>query len=43
VLADVHAREEDSAARAVESVLSAYEISDEPPRSHHDIVLDVIV
>jgi pyrimidine-nucleoside phosphorylase len=43
VLADVHARDEDSAARGVEAVQAAYEISDEPPRSHHDIVLDVIV
>jgi len=43
VLADVHARDEDSAARGVESVQAAYEISDEPPRSHHGIVLDVIV
>jgi pyrimidine-nucleoside phosphorylase len=43
VLADVHAHDEDSAARGVEAVQAAYEISDEPPRSHHDIVLDVIV
>jgi pyrimidine-nucleoside phosphorylase len=43
VLADVHARDEDSATRAVESVQAAYEITDEPPRSHHGIVLDVIV
>jgi pyrimidine-nucleoside phosphorylase len=43
VLADVHARDEDSAARAVEAVEAAYDITDEPPRSHHEIVLDVIV
>jgi thymidine phosphorylase len=43
VLADVHARDEDSAARGVESVQAAYEITDEPPRSHHGILLDVIV
>jgi pyrimidine-nucleoside phosphorylase len=43
VLADVHARDEDSAVRGVESVQAAYEISDEPPRSHHGILLDVIV
>ena len=43
VLADVHARDEDSAARAVEAVQAAYEITDEPPRSHHGILLDVIV
>jgi pyrimidine-nucleoside phosphorylase len=42
VLADVHARDQDSAARGVEAVLAAYEITDEPPRSHHEIVLDVI-
>jgi pyrimidine-nucleoside phosphorylase len=43
VLADVHARDEDSGARAAESVLAAYEIGDEPPRSHHGIILDLIV
>jgi pyrimidine-nucleoside phosphorylase len=43
VLADVHARDEESAARAVETVLDAYSITDEPPRSHHGILLDVIV
>jgi pyrimidine-nucleoside phosphorylase len=42
VLADVHARDEDSAARAVESVLAAYEITDAPPRTHHEIVLDIV-
>jgi pyrimidine-nucleoside phosphorylase len=41
VLADVHARDEESAARAAERVLGAYEISDEEPRPH-GIVLDVI-
>jgi pyrimidine-nucleoside phosphorylase len=43
VLADVHAGDEASAARAAEAVLSAYEIGDEPPRSPHGILLDVIV
>jgi pyrimidine-nucleoside phosphorylase len=43
VLADVHARDDDSAARAAEAVLAAYEITDEPPRSPHGILLDVIV
>jgi pyrimidine-nucleoside phosphorylase len=42
VLADVHARDEASAAQAAEAVLSAYEIGDEPPRSPHGILLDVI-
>jgi pyrimidine-nucleoside phosphorylase len=42
VLADVHARDEASAARAAEKVLAAYEIGDEPPRAHHELVLDVI-
>jgi pyrimidine-nucleoside phosphorylase len=42
VLADVHARDEDSAARAAEAVLAAYSITDEPPRTHHGIVLEVI-
>jgi pyrimidine-nucleoside phosphorylase len=42
VLADVHARDEDSAARAVEAVLAAYEIGEGLPRAHHEIVLDVI-
>ena len=41
VLADVHARDDVSAARALESVLGAYEIGDEPPPVH-GIVLDVI-
>jgi pyrimidine-nucleoside phosphorylase len=43
VLADVHARDEDSAVRAVEAVQAAYSIGDEPPRTHHGIILDVIV
>jgi pyrimidine-nucleoside phosphorylase len=43
VLADVHARDEDSAARAVEAVLAAYSITDEPPRAHHGIILDLIM
>jgi pyrimidine-nucleoside phosphorylase len=42
VLADVHARDDDSAARAAEQVLAAYSITDEPPRTHHGILLDVI-
>jgi pyrimidine-nucleoside phosphorylase len=42
VLADVHARDEASAERAVESVLAAYSITDEPPRTHHGIVLDIV-
>ena len=43
VLADVHARDEDSAARGVEAVRAAYVITDEPPRTHHGIILDLIV
>jgi thymidine phosphorylase len=42
VLADVHARDEDSAARAVDAVLAAYTIGEGLPRAHHEIVLDVI-
>jgi pyrimidine-nucleoside phosphorylase len=42
VLADVHARDEDAAARGAEAVLAAYEISDELPHGHHDILLDVV-
>ena len=41
VLADVHARDDESATRALESVLGAYEIGDEAPPVH-GIVLDVI-
>ncbi len=42
VLADIHARDDDSAARAAEQVLAAYSITDEPPRTQHGIVLEVI-
>jgi pyrimidine-nucleoside phosphorylase len=41
VVAEVHASDEASAERAVEAVLAAYEIGDEPPRPH-GILLDVI-
>jgi pyrimidine-nucleoside phosphorylase len=41
VLADVHARDEESAARAVETVAAAYEIGDQAP-APHGILLDVI-
>jgi pyrimidine-nucleoside phosphorylase len=41
VLADVHARDERSAARAVEAVAAAYRIGDEAPPVH-GILLDVI-
>jgi pyrimidine-nucleoside phosphorylase len=41
VLADVHARDEESAARAVDAVAGAYEIGDEHP-AVHGILLDVI-
>jgi len=37
----VHARDEDSAARAVEAVLAAYELGEEPPRAH-GILLEVV-
>jgi thymidine phosphorylase len=40
-LAEVHARDESSAALAADAVLAAYELGDEPPREHA-IVLDVI-
>ena len=42
VLADVHARDEGTAASAAEAVLGAYEISDELPHGHHGILLDVV-
>jgi pyrimidine-nucleoside phosphorylase len=42
VLADVHARDEESATRAAEAVLGAYDVTDEPPRTQHGIHLDVI-
>jgi pyrimidine-nucleoside phosphorylase len=41
VLADVHARDEESAARAVDVVAAAYEIGDTGP-APHGILLDVI-
>jgi pyrimidine-nucleoside phosphorylase len=41
VLADVHARDDESAARAVEAVLSAYTIGDESPPVH-GILLDIV-
>jgi pyrimidine-nucleoside phosphorylase len=41
VLADVHARDEESAEHAAETVLAAYEIDGEPPRPH-GILLDLI-
>jgi pyrimidine-nucleoside phosphorylase len=42
VLADVHARDEDTAARAAEAVLAAYEISSNPPHGHREILIDVV-
>jgi thymidine phosphorylase len=42
VLADVHARDEESAERAAGAVLAAYELSHEAPRTLHGILLDVI-
>jgi pyrimidine-nucleoside phosphorylase len=42
VLADVHARDEASASTAAEAVLAAYDISDQHPQSHRDILLDVV-
>jgi thymidine phosphorylase len=42
VLADVHARDKDTASSAAEAVLAAYEISDEPLHSHREILLDVV-
>ena len=41
VLAAVHARDEASGTEAVEAVLAAYELGDEPPREH-PILLDVV-
>jgi len=41
LLADVHARDDDSAARGVEAVLAAYELGDTAPHAH-GILLDVI-
>ncbi|HEU0249025.1 MAG TPA: thymidine phosphorylase [Gaiellaceae bacterium] len=41
VLADVHARDDESAARAVEAVLAAYTIGDELPPVH-GILLDIV-
>jgi pyrimidine-nucleoside phosphorylase len=41
VLAEVHARDEPSGADAVEAVLAAYELGNEPPREH-PILLDVV-
>jgi len=41
VLADVHARDESSAAHAVEAVRGAYEIGDEPPPVH-GVLLEVV-
>jgi thymidine phosphorylase len=40
-LAEVHARDDASAGRAVEAVLAAYEIGDEAP-PEHGILLDVV-
>jgi pyrimidine-nucleoside phosphorylase len=42
VLADVHARDEDTAASAADAVLAAYEISSNPPHAHREILLDVV-
>ena len=41
VLADVHARDDESAARAVDAVLAAYTIGDESPPVH-GILLDIV-
>jgi pyrimidine-nucleoside phosphorylase len=40
-LAEIHARDEQSAAEAAEDVLAAYELADEPPRAR-PIVLDTL-
>jgi len=42
VLADVHARDQESAARAVEAVAAAYEIGDEEPQHPHGVLLEVV-
>jgi thymidine phosphorylase len=42
VLADVHARDVESAARAVEAVAAAYLISDAVPHAHREILLDIV-
>jgi thymidine phosphorylase len=42
VLADVHARDGDAAARAAETVLAAYEIDGGEPLHPHGILLDVV-
>ena len=41
VLAEVHACDEDAARRAVDAVLAAYELADEPPRGR-EILLEVV-
>jgi pyrimidine-nucleoside phosphorylase len=41
VLAEVHARDEQSGAAAVDAVQAAYELGDAPPKEH-SILLDVI-
>jgi thymidine phosphorylase len=41
VLAEVHARDDESATEGVEAVLAAYEIGDEPP-PEHGILLGVV-
>ena len=41
LLADVHARDEESAARGVDAVLAAYEVGETAPHAH-GILLDVI-
>ena len=41
VLAEVHARDEERGAEAVQAVLAAYELGDESPREH-PILLDVV-
>jgi pyrimidine-nucleoside phosphorylase len=40
-LAEIHARDEPSAAAAAEEVLAAYQVTDEPPRERN-VILDVI-